>query len=51
MRAWQLAAIAPLGPADQQRVLAEDGPEGRIALLLDLVEEAASVLAYRLAAG
>jgi Lon protease-like protein len=49
--AWQLAAIAPLGPLDRQRLLVTDDPAARLALLADLVEEECAVLAQRLAGG
>lgn len=48
---WQLSAVAPLGPVDQQRLL-EAGDHGvRARLLAQLAAEAAAVLAFRLAAG
>jgi uncharacterized protein len=46
--AHQLAAIAPLGPVDQQRILEIDEPEERLGLLRELAAEAAGVLAFRL---
>ncbi len=49
--AWQLAATAPLGPADKQRLLEEDDPLARVSLLTELVSDAAAVLAYRLSGG
>ena len=49
LAAWQLAAVAPLGPADQQRLLGTDPADARLALLAALASEAADVLAYRLA--
>jgi hypothetical protein len=45
---YQLAAIAPLGPLDQQRLLAAE-PDGLLALLDNFVDEQLSVLASRLA--
>ena len=45
---WQLAASAPLGPVDQQRVLGVDDPVQRLELLAALAAEAATVLSYRL---
>ncbi|MDQ4096835.1 MAG: LON peptidase substrate-binding domain-containing protein [Actinomycetota bacterium] len=51
MAAWQLAALAPLGPVDRQRVLEEDDPVARLQLLAGLVSEAAAALAYRLSGG
>ena len=46
--AFQLAAIAPLGPLDQQRVLGEEAPGRFIALLDALVAEAEEALEARL---
>jgi Lon protease-like protein len=46
---FQLAAIAPLGPADQQRLLATEDPGALMALLSELAAEEAAVLAQRLA--
>jgi Lon protease-like protein len=46
---FQLAAIAPLGPADQQRVLATEEPAAMLTLLARLAADEASVLAHRLA--
>ncbi|MDP9386395.1 MAG: LON peptidase substrate-binding domain-containing protein, partial [Actinomycetota bacterium] len=48
---WQLAAVAPLGPVDQQRLLEVDDPVQRLRLLTGLATDASSVLAYRLAGG
>lgn len=47
--AWQLAAIAPLGPLDRHRLLSIDAPDERLAELAQLVEEECEVLAARLA--
>lgn len=47
--AWQLAALAPLGPLDRQRLLAIDDPAERLATLTALTAEACTVLAQRLA--
>ena len=47
---YQLAAMAPLGPLDRQRVLTTDGPAERAALLGSLLAEQAEVLAFRLGA-
>ena len=49
--AWQLAALAPLGPVDKQQVLDEDEPVARLRLLAELASEAAAALAYRLSGG
>ena len=51
VRALQLAAVAPIGPLDQQRLLAEDDPQARVERLLALVDEENAVLAARLAGG
>jgi Lon protease-like protein len=49
--AWQLAAVAPIGPLDRQALLEEDDPHTRVQRLIDVVEEANAVLAARLAGG
>jgi uncharacterized protein len=49
--AFQLAAIAPIGPLDRQALLEEDEPHRRVQRLIDLVEEENTVLAARLAGG
>lgn len=49
--AWQLAAVAPLNPLDQQRLLEVDDADDRLRLLAQLAADAADVLAYRLSAG
>ena len=49
--AWQLAAVAPLNPIDQQRLLEADDVDERLRLLAQLAADAADVLAYRLSAG
>ncbi|MGI8685280.1 MAG: LON peptidase substrate-binding domain-containing protein [Acidimicrobiales bacterium] len=46
---WQLAASAPLGPVDQQRLVEADDPVQRLELLAALAADAATVLSYRLA--
>jgi Lon protease-like protein len=46
---FQLAALAPLGPADQQRLLATEEPSEFLALLAGLTAEESAVLAHRLA--
>ncbi len=47
--AWQLTAIAPLGPFDKQRLLQIDDHAERLRLLASMAEEERAVLAYRLA--
>lgn len=49
--AWQLAAIAPLGPVDHQRILEEDDPVARLQLVAELAADASALLAYRLSGG
>lgn len=46
--AYQLAAAAPLGPVDRQRLLEIDGAGERLRLLVALASEAGDLLAYRL---
>jgi uncharacterized protein len=46
--AWQLAALAPLGPLDRQRLLETIGHGPRLATMAALLAEEISVLAYRL---
>ncbi|HWC40269.1 MAG TPA: LON peptidase substrate-binding domain-containing protein, partial [Acidimicrobiales bacterium] len=46
--AWQLCAIAPLGPVDHQRLLETPDPQSRLRLLADLATAAGDLLAYRL---
>jgi hypothetical protein len=48
---FQVAAVAPIGPADQQRVLATAASADRISLLADLLADEAMVLEQRLAQG
>jgi len=48
---FQVAAVAPLGPADQQRVLLADGPDERLQLLGVLLSEESDYLAARLQMG
>jgi Lon protease-like protein len=51
VRAWQLVAVAPLGPVDRQHLLALDDATERLAALARLAEDQAAVLAYRLSGG
>jgi Lon protease-like protein len=46
--AWQLAAVAPIGPLDQQRLLGSTSLAGLLTDLTDLVAEASDVLRFRL---
>jgi Lon protease-like protein len=48
---FQAAAVAPLGPADQQDLLAAAGPDARLDRLLALLEEEEGFLRTRLAMG
>jgi Lon protease-like protein len=45
---YQAAAVAPLGPLDQQRLLAAATPEARLADLSELLADATEVLELRL---
>ena len=47
-RMFQLAAIAPLGPVDQQRLLEAASANDLLTRLAELAEDAATLLAYRL---
>ena len=49
--AWQLCAIAPLGPADQQRLLEVAALGERMRLLEQAATQAAELLALRLSRG
>jgi uncharacterized protein len=48
---YQLAAYAPIGPVDRQRLLEEPSSHVRLERLLTMVEDAAEAFAYRLSAG
>lgn len=48
---FQVAAVAPLGPADQQRLLLAEGPDERLQLLGVLLAEESDYLAARLQMG
>jgi Lon protease-like protein len=47
----QVAAVAPIGPADQQRLLQAQGPDDRLRLLDVLLAEESDYLAARLGMG
>jgi Lon protease-like protein len=49
--AFQVAALAPIGPADAQRVLETASTDGRLDLVARLLEEEAEVLEARAAGG
>jgi Lon protease-like protein len=48
---FHVAALAPLGPLDQQRLLAAPGPDRRLELATELLTEEIDVLTQRLALG
>jgi len=48
---FQVAAVAPIGPADQQRLLVAEGPDQRLQLLEVLLAEESDYLAARLQLG
>src|SRR5438067_7128286 len=48
---FHVAAVAPLGPADQQRILLAEGPDERLQLLEVLLAEESDYLAARLQMG
>jgi Lon protease-like protein len=48
MGSFQASAVAPLGPADQQRLLLSEGPSERLLLLESLLREESDYLAARL---
>jgi hypothetical protein len=45
--AYQAGALAPLGPLDCQRLLEQDGPDQRLALLASALADEVAVLAQR----
>lgn len=45
----QMAAMAPVGPHDRQRMLAAPGPVARLSVLLDVLDDAAALLEARVA--
>ena len=49
--AYQLAALAPLGPVDQQRLLETPDPAERLRLVVVLASDLGDLLAYRLSGG
>jgi Lon protease-like protein len=48
MGSYQVSAVAPIGPADQQRLLVADGSHARLVLLESLLSEESDYLAARL---
>jgi Lon protease-like protein len=51
MASYHLAALAPVGPDDQYRLLASAGPAERLDRLEDLLADAELVLQFRLGSG
>lgn len=51
LASYQMAALGPFGPADQQRLLSVPGAVARLALLDALLDDEVDVLERRLAAG
>ena len=51
LAAYQAAALAPIGPADAQRLLEPDSAEERLHLLAALLEDEVEVLARRASGG
>jgi Lon protease-like protein len=49
LASYQAAVLAPVGPADRQRLLAADGPDARIAMLQALLDDELHFLEARLA--
>lgn len=49
--AWQLAAVAPFGPVDQQHLLEIDSHAERLRVVAELAADATTVLGYRLSGG
>jgi Lon protease-like protein len=47
--AWQAAIVAPMGPADAQRVLEAPSAADRVALLTEVLSDQVSLLALRVA--
>ena len=48
---FQVAALAPIGPADQQELLRAEGAGARLALLVELLEDEVATLEGRLSLG
>lgn len=49
LASYQAAVLAPVGPADRQRLLAADGPDARIAMLQGLLDDELHFLDARIA--
>lgn len=48
LASYHLATVAPIGPADQYRLLAAPGPSGRLALLAEILDDVEAMLKFRL---
>ena len=48
LASYHLAALAPIGPADRYRLLAADGPENRLDLLDEILDDVEAMLKFRL---
>lgn len=48
---YHMASMAPLGPADAQRLLGAPGPAARFALLRELLDDVDAALTFRLGVG
>jgi uncharacterized protein len=48
---FHVAALAPIGPLDQQRLLAAPGPDARLAQAIELLTDEVAVLTQRLEMG
>ncbi|MDO8362320.1 MAG: LON peptidase substrate-binding domain-containing protein [Actinomycetota bacterium] len=48
LASYQLAEMAPLGPADRYTLLAAEHPHARLALLAEMMQEVDAVLRFRL---
>jgi Lon protease-like protein len=48
LASYQLSALAPLGPADQQRLLEAPGPADRLLLLDTAIGDVEALLQFRL---
>ena len=51
LASYQASALAPVGPFDQQRLLAAESVDQRLTLLVELLDDAAALLELRLAGG
>ncbi|MGD9702615.1 MAG: LON peptidase substrate-binding domain-containing protein [Acidimicrobiia bacterium] len=51
LASYHLSALAPLGPADRQRLLCAPGPAARLALLTELLSDVEAAMQFRLFGG